>query len=52
MIVDWADSYLGHPPADIQRLSGWLLELATAAGGPDLARAALLAATRLSRTTG
>lgn len=23
-IVDWADSYLGHPAADIQRLSDWL----------------------------
>lgn len=26
MIVDWADSYIGHPAADIQRLSGWLPE--------------------------
>ena len=26
MIVDWADSYLGHPAADIQRLRDWLPE--------------------------
>jgi Ser/Thr protein kinase RdoA (MazF antagonist) len=24
VIVDWADSYLGHPAADIQRLRDWL----------------------------
>ena len=24
MIVDWADSYLGHPATDIQRLCDWL----------------------------
>ncbi|WP_432950990.1 aminoglycoside phosphotransferase family protein [Kribbella sp. CA-253562] len=26
LIVDWADSYLGHPAADIQRLRDWLPE--------------------------
>ncbi|TDO46321.1 phosphotransferase family enzyme [Kribbella sp. VKM Ac-2527] len=24
LIVDWADSYLGHPATDIERLRGWL----------------------------